>query len=122
MRRSGFFGWFNRRFTRTAKSYEGFVGSLLRRTGRALVVFAGVIGVVALLFTRMPYVLPAERRPGLHHRQHPAAAWRQPGTHQQVMQQAEGFIMKQPEVANMVSVLGFSFSGQGQNVALAFIR
>jgi multidrug efflux pump len=37
------------------------------------------------------------------------------------MRTAENFIMKQPEVANMVSVLGFSFSGAGQNMALAFI-
>jgi multidrug efflux pump len=34
---------------------------------------------------------------------------------------AEEFILKQPEVAHMVGVVGFSFSGQGQNMALAFI-
>jgi multidrug efflux pump len=33
----------------------------------------------------------------------------------------EGFMLKQPEVKDMVSVLGFSFSGQGQNAALAFV-
>ncbi|MBY0463560.1 MAG: efflux RND transporter permease subunit, partial [Burkholderiales bacterium] len=38
-----------------------------------------------------------------------------------VMQQVEGFVLKQPEVQSMVSVLGFSFSGQGQNAALAFV-
>ena len=38
-----------------------------------------------------------------------------------VMQQAEGFFLSQPEVDKMVSVLGFSFSGSGQNAALAFV-
>jgi multidrug efflux pump len=38
-----------------------------------------------------------------------------------VMRQVEGFMLKQPEVQGMVSVLGFSFSGQGQNAALAFV-
>jgi multidrug efflux pump len=38
-----------------------------------------------------------------------------------VMQQVEGFVLKQPEVKSMVGVLGFSFSGQGQNAALAFV-
>ena len=38
-----------------------------------------------------------------------------------VMQQVEGYILKQPEVQSMVGVLGFSFSGQGQNAALAFV-
>jgi multidrug efflux pump len=39
-----------------------------------------------------------------------------------VMEQVEDFMLKQPEVAGMVGVLGFSFSGQGQNAALAFVR
>ena len=38
-----------------------------------------------------------------------------------VMEQVEGFMLKQPEVEGMVGVLGFSFSGQGQNAALAFV-
>ncbi|MBT9485901.1 MAG: efflux RND transporter permease subunit, partial [Rubrivivax sp.] len=38
-----------------------------------------------------------------------------------VMEQVEGFMLKQPEVESMVGVLGFSFSGQGQNAALAFV-
>jgi len=32
--KKGFFGWFNRGFSRTAKSYEGLVARLLRRAGR----------------------------------------------------------------------------------------
>ena len=31
------------------------------------------------------------------------------------------FFLSQPETANMVSVLGFSFSGTGQNAGLAFV-
>jgi multidrug efflux pump len=38
-----------------------------------------------------------------------------------VMKQAEKFFLSQPEVDKMVSVLGFSFSGSGQNAALAFV-
>ena len=38
-----------------------------------------------------------------------------------VMEKVEGFMLKQPEVQSMVGVLGFSFSGQGQNAALAFV-
>jgi len=37
------------------------------------------------------------------------------------MKQVEGFILKQPEVQSMVGVMGFSFSGQGQNAGLAFV-
>jgi len=37
------------------------------------------------------------------------------------MKQAEAFFLKQPEVQSMVGVMGFSFSGQGQNAGLAFV-
>jgi multidrug efflux pump len=40
---------------------------------------------------------------------------------QAVVEKVEGFMLKQPEVKSMVAVLGFSFSGQGQNAALAFV-
>jgi multidrug efflux pump len=33
----------------------------------------------------------------------------------------ESYILKQPDVQSMVGVLGFSFSGQGQNAGLAFV-
>ena len=38
-----------------------------------------------------------------------------------VMQQVEGFMLKQPEVQSMVAVLGYSFAGLGQHAALGFI-
>jgi multidrug efflux pump len=119
--KKGFFGWFNRKFTATAKNYEGFVARLLRRSARAMLVFAVVIGVVVLLFTRMPSSFLPNEDQGyvIANVQLPPGATRERTS--EVMRQAEEFIMKQPEVANMVSVLGFSFSGSGQNMALAFI-
>ena len=119
--KSGFFGWFNRVFSRTAKGYESFVARLLRRAARYLVIYAAIIAVVVLLVQRMPTsFLPAEDQGTmLVNVQLP------PGATQNrtldVMKQVEGFMLKQPEVQSMVSVLGFSFSGTGQNAALAFV-
>jgi multidrug efflux pump len=119
--KKGFFGWFNRRFARTAKGYEGWVGKLIRGSGRALVAFVLVCGLVALLFTRMPSSFLPNEDQGyvIANIQLPPGATLERTS--EVMRTAEDFIMKQPEVANMVSVLGFSFSGAGQNMALAFI-
>ena len=118
---TGFFGWFNRGFTRTAKNYEGFVAATLGRTGRALLSFVLVIGVVALMFVRMPSSFLPNEDQGyiIANIQLPAGAT--VSRTSKVLADAEAFIMKQPEVANMVGVVGFNFSGQGQNVALAFI-
>ena len=119
--KTGFFGWFNRGFARTAKNYEGFVATTLGRTGRALAVFAVVIGVVVLMFMRMPSSFLPNEDQGyiIANIQLPAGATT--ARTSRVLADAEAFIMKQPEVANMVGVVGFNFSGQGQNVALGFI-
>jgi len=119
--KTGFFGWFNRGFSRTAKGYESLVARLLRRAGRYLIIYAAIIGVVALVYTRLPTsFLPAEDQGNLLvNVQLPPGATRE--RTQAVIEQVEGFILKQPEVQSMVGVLGFSFSGQGQNAALAFV-
>lgn len=119
--KAGFFGWFNRGFSRTARSYEGGVARLLPRAGRTMAIYAAILVAVALIYLRLPTsFLPNEDQGTmLVNVQLP------PGATQErtlaVMQQVEGFMLKQPEVQSMVGVLGFSFSGQGQNAALAFV-
>jgi multidrug efflux pump len=117
----GFFGWFNRGFARTAKGYESFVARILRHTGRALAVFAVVIAVVGFMFMRMPNsFLPNEDQGNLivNFQLPPGATLERTGM---ALREAEEFILKQPEVADMVGVQGFSFSGVGQNMALGFV-
>ena len=117
----GFFGWFNRGFSRTAKGYESLVARLLRRASRYLIVYAAIIGVVALVYARLPSsFLPAEDQGRLlvNVQLPPGATIERT---RQVIEQVEGFMLKQPEVKSMVGVMGFSFSGQGQNAALAFV-
>ena len=117
----GFFGWFNRSFSRTAKGYEGWVARILKRAARYLIIYAAIIAAVAVLYQRLPTsFLPGEDQGNiLVNIQLP------PGATQErtlaVIEQVEAFILKQPEVQSMVGVLGFSFSGQGQNAALAFV-
>ncbi len=119
--KSGFFGWFNRGFAKTAKTYEGGVAKLLPHAGRYLVIYLAIVAGAAWMYRSLPTsFLPNEDQGTmLVNVQLP------PGATQErtlaVMQQVEGFVLKQPEVEGMVSVLGFSFSGQGQNAALAFV-
>ncbi len=117
----GFFGWFNRGFRRTAHGYEGVVGRMLGKAARYLVIYAAIIGVVGWVYLRLPTsFLPAEDQGNMI-----VNVQLPPGATQErtsaVMTQVEDFILKQPEVQSMVAVLGFSFSGQGQNAALAFV-
>ncbi len=117
----GFFGWFNRGFSATAKGYEGWVAKLLQRGGRVLLIYVALIAVVGWLYVRMPTsFLPNEDQgylivnvqlpPGATAHRTEAA-----------VKQVEDFMLKQPEVRATVGVIGFSFSGQGQNAALVFV-
>jgi multidrug efflux pump len=119
--KTGFFGWFNRGFSRTAKGYESGVAKLLPRAARYLLIYVAIIGAAAVVYLRLPTsFLPNEDQGTLL-----VNVQLPPGATQErtrsVMQQVEGFMLKQPEVQSMVGVLGFSFSGQGQNAALAFV-
>jgi multidrug efflux pump len=119
--KTGFFGWFNRGFARTAKGYEGLVARLLRNAPRYLVVYAAVLVAMGWMWNRLPTsFLPNEDQGNvLVNVQLPPGATQNRTL--EVMQQVEGWMLQQPEVQNMVSVLGFSFAGSGQNAALAFV-
>ena len=119
--KTGFFGWFNRGFSATAKGYEGWVARLLKKTGRFLVLYAAIIAVVVLLLNRLPTsFLPNEDQGNIlvNVQLPPGAMVNRTGT---VMSRVEEFMLKQAEVESMVSILGFSFAGSGQNTGLAFI-
>ncbi len=116
-----FFNGFNRRFTRTSKKYEGWVAKLLRRSVRMMLIYAGLTAVALFVLMRLPTAfLPTEDQGyAIVNIQLPPGATQE--RTQKVVEQIEGFVLKQPEVANMVAILGFSFTGQGQNMALSFV-
>ncbi|WP_348689515.1 efflux RND transporter permease subunit [Acidovorax soli] len=119
--KTGFFGWFNRSFARGAKGYEGWVAKLLRRGGRMMVIYVALIAAVGVLYMRLPTsFLPNEDQGNLlvNIQLPPGATLERT---QAVVEKVEGFMLQQPEVRNIVAVLGFSFSGQGQNAGLSFV-
>ena len=117
----GFFGWFNRGFNRTAKRYEGAVARLIHRAGRSFFIYAAVIAAAVLLFQRLPTSFVPNEDQGniLVNIQLPPGATQ--GRTLEVVKQVEDYMLAQPEVQSMVGVVGFSFSGSGQNAGLAFV-
>ena len=119
--RKGFFGWFNRFFKRTSSSYQSGVAKVLKNTGRYMAIYLGIILCVAWIASRMPTsFLPAEDQGYLlaNVQLPPGASASRTLT---VMEQAEQYFLKQPGAAGVVSVTGYSFSGNGQNGGLLFI-
>ena len=119
--RKGFFGAFNRLFRRTTDGYTGWVSRVLRASGRTMVIYGVIVATVAFLAARMPtsFLPPEDQGYLLANVQLPPGA--STARTLSVMEQAEQYFLKEPGVQGIVSVLGFSFSGNGQNGGLLFV-
>ena len=119
--RKGFFGAFNRLFRRTTDGYTGWVSRVLRTSGRYMVIYGVIVATVAFLAARMPtsFLPPEDQGYLLANVQLPPGA--STGRTLSVMEQAEQYFLKEPGVQGIVSVLGYSFSGNGQNGGLLFV-
>ena len=118
--KKGFFGWFNKKFDNWTHGYEGWVAKVLRKTLRMMVVYVGLAVVGVFLFMRLPTsFLPTEDQGFVMVSvQLPAGATKErtDATLAQVTQLAKSI----PEIENIITVSGFSFSGNGQNMAMGF--
>jgi multidrug efflux pump len=119
---TGILGWFNRFFTKTTLRYKSGVSSVLKRSGRYLLLYAGLLAIMGWLFIHLPTSFLPEEDQGyfISVIQLPPGATRE--RTQEVLTNVEQFYLKQPEVAHVIGVLGFSFFGRGQNAAIAFVR
>ena len=124
MKNTGFFGWFNRGFERGTNKYQGIVGGLLKRSGRSLIMYAVLLVVLALVFMRLPTsFLPEEDQGVLFSQiQLPTGATQQRTL--KVIEKVENHFLtaEKDSVASVFAVAGFSFSGNGQNSGIAFVR
>ena len=120
--RKGFFGWFNRRFDQAAGGYQGWVGKLIHRGGRMMLIYLVIAGVMALLFARMPTsFLPNEDQGSVITMvQLPPGATLQ--RTEAVMRQIQEYFNSQEDVEHIFTIAGFSFAGAGQNAGMAFVR
>ena len=119
----GFFGWFNRTFDRGVHDYEGALKHITRRWPPYALVYLAIVGVMALLFMRLPSgFLPDEDQgvafvvlqlpPG-------AVMSRTVAAEEQV---EHYFLTKETSAVQGVFCLaGFSFAGQGQNAGQCFL-
>ncbi|EGF91657.1 inner membrane protein [Asticcacaulis biprosthecium C19] len=118
----GFFGWFNRNFDRMANSYRNTVGKILGQSVRWMAVFAVIVVVMGVLFTRIPSSFLPDEDQGILF----TIVQLPPGATEErtnlVLDQVADHFKKDPAVESAFTVSGFSFSGPGQNAGMAFVR
>ena len=119
--RKGPAGWFNRGFDRAATGYAGMVGRLIRRSGRMMVIYLALVAGVAWFYIQIPSAFLPQEDQGylIASLQSPpeATSFRM----REVTKTAEAFARSTEGVADIVTIQGFSFSGQGPNSAISFV-
>jgi multidrug efflux pump len=121
---AGFFRLFNRGFDRSSRGYQSSVARLLGKTGRYLVIYAMLVGLLGVLFYRLPTAfLPDEDQGFLYSMVQLPVGATQERTLQVLKDVEQHFLVGQKDaVDSLFTVSGFSFAGQGQNMGLAFVR
>ncbi|HET8942576.1 MAG TPA: multidrug efflux RND transporter permease subunit [Rudaea sp.] len=113
---------FNRGFNWAQNTYTGHIRGAIRHAPRWMVVFIAICIVCGFMFTRLPGSFVPEEDQGYLF----ALVQLPPGATMDrtnaVMAQVSGIAKKNPQVEGVVTVTGFSFVGQGENVGMAFYK
>ena len=118
--KSGFFGAFNRLFTRLTGRYTALNGKLVPRAGRVMFIYLGIVVLMGFFYLRLPesfvpvedqgyMIVDIQLPPGATRERTSAAG-----------EELEEFLMGRDAIETSFLVLGFSFSGMGENAAIAF--
>ncbi|MDN5515465.1 MAG: multidrug efflux RND transporter permease subunit [Pseudomonas sp.] len=118
--KTGFFGWFNRQFTRLTGRYTALNKTLVPRAGRFMFIYIGIVVLMGFFYLRLPesFVPVEDQGYMIVDIQLPPGATRERTS--AVGEELEAFLASREAVATSFLVLGFSFSGMGENAAIAF--
>lgn len=121
---SGFFRWFNRMFNTSNTLYQGSVKHILARSARYTVIYLLIVGLMSFLLLRLPTSFLPDEDQGILFTlvQLPAGATQERTL--EVMKKLEHHYLEEQKeaVKSLFTVSGFSFSGLGQNMGMAFVQ
>ncbi|MBS9781527.1 MAG: efflux RND transporter permease subunit, partial [Gammaproteobacteria bacterium] len=119
--KGGFFGWFNRLIKRTTHVYEGIVAKMVRGAFVMMIIYVAIGTGAYLIYKQLPSSFLPQEDQGyiMASVQLPADASQERTSN--TMKQVEAIALENDNVETITSVLGFSFSGSGQNMGIAFI-
>jgi len=119
-----FFRWFNRSFYRVRDVYLRLVDNSFSRKVRYLAVFIMIVAIMGFLFQRMPTAYLPDEDQGVLFVQAMLPANATLEKTDKVMERVkEHFLVAEKNaVESIMTVSGYSMSGRGQNVGLAFVK
>ncbi len=122
--RKGFFGWFNRTFESGNKKYERAVANVVTRTGRYLIIFVLLVGLMAVLFVRIPKSFLPDEDQGIMYAQVTSPPGATSERTQKSLDEMRDYFLNEEKdaVAGVFTIAGFNFASRGQSSGLVFIK
>ncbi|WP_047393948.1 MULTISPECIES: efflux RND transporter permease subunit [Chitinibacter] len=119
----GFFGWFNRQFEALNARYQNVVSRWLVKSGRYMVVYLVLVGVMVAMFMRLPTSFLPDEDQGILFTQVMLPAGSTQEQTVSVLEKVEKHFLvdEKDNVASIFTVAGFSFGGSGQNAGIGFV-
>jgi multidrug efflux pump len=115
-----FFAAFDRGFERMTGGYERWVGALLKRGGRAMLVLAAMVGLLGVAYANLPSAFLPEEDQGYFITSFQLPADATAARTSEAMKVLERHVAQRPGIETNEAVMGFGFSGSGPNAAMAF--
>ncbi|WP_017918139.1 efflux RND transporter permease subunit [Burkholderia gladioli] len=120
--RRGPLGAFNRCFERGNTRYRSVLARIVARPLRWMLGYGLIVGVVGVLYVTLPSSFLPEEDQGSIMVSVSAPVGTPAAKTLKTVEAVEQYFLKQPAVSHVMTVNGFSFNGQGQNNALAFVQ
>jgi len=124
VRAKKWFSWFNNGFDRFRDWYRRWLDRCMRRPVLTMAAYGLIVGLMALLFVRLPTgFLPDEDQGFIFNLITLPAGSTQPKTLAVAQDVAKHYLENEKDNVEFVfAVAGFSFAGSGQNTGMAFTR
>ncbi|MET4897168.1 multidrug efflux RND transporter permease subunit [Sphingomonadaceae bacterium jetA1] len=111
---------FDRWFERMTLRYQGWVGAVLRRSGRMMLIFVLLVGLLGIGFVNLPSAFLPEEDQGYYMTSFQLPADATATRTLEAVEAFERFAAARPGVETTQSILGFGFSGSGANAAMIY--
>ncbi len=118
--KTGFFGWFNRRFDRMTDRYGVRVSKLTKRIGRVMLMFALLVGMLVYSFGKLPSAFLPEEDQGYFITSFLLPSDATTERTSAVVKSFEEYVATRPGIKSNISILGYGLSGSGTNAAVSF--
>lgn len=119
-----FFRWFDSLFLSATNTYLRVVGNALARKTPYLILYLLIVVCMVVLFQRMPTSYLPDEDQGIIFVQAVLPGNATLEQTKEVLQRANDYFLTQEKesVESVTTVAGFSYSGRGQNMGLAFVK